>query len=331
MDRRRTRGRGPQVARTSRRVRLGSVLMTHLPGTDITRMTADQITAANRRLMRRRRFSGVVLGDLAPGVSYVDRAFAGPAHDVPIRVYTPAGPPRTRPLILHIHGGGFCLGNLDMDLWLCSRLAAGADAIVVSVDYRLAPQHPFPAAVDDCIAALRWVHAHAAELGADPDDLTVIGESAGGNLSAVLCLLARDAGGPSISRQILIYPVVDAAFWTDPANQVVDQPFLTQAQMKVFLRHYLAGQDDAVTDQRLSPLHAKDLSGLPPAYIVTGTADVLEPEAIRYRDALRAAGVPVQLVRYTGQPHGFLNTPGLCPAARPAMDHIAAFQTHRYG
>jgi acetyl esterase/lipase len=231
---------------------------------------------------------------------------------------------------VHFHGGGFCLGNLDMDRWLCSRLAAGADAVVVSVDYRLAPAHPFPAAVEDCYAALRWVHAHAAELGGDPTDLAVMGESAGGNLSAVMALLARDGGGPPICRQMLIYPALDAAFWADPANRVVDQPFLTRAQIEVFLRHYLAGRTDLLTNPRLSPLHAPDLSGLPAAYILTGTCDVLEPEAIRYHDALRAAGVPVRLCRYTGMPHGFLNLPGLCPTAQVAMNHIVAFQTRRH-
>jgi acetyl esterase len=279
-------------------------------------------------MARRGRLTRAIIGKPAAGVRHVDQTLPGPAHDVPIRVYTPDGEPRTRPLIVHFHGGGFCLGNLDMDLWLCTHLAAGADAVVVSVDYRLAPQHPFPAAIDDCFAAVQWVHAHAAELGGDPGDLAVIGESAGGNLAAVIPLLARDAGGPPIARQILLYPAVDAVYWADRANTVVDQPFLTRAQIDVFLTHYLADHAD-LHDSRLSPLHAKDLSGLPPTHIVTGTCDVLEPEAIRYRDALRAAGVPVQLVRYTDQPHGFVNLPGLCPAARAALDGIIAFQTHR--
>jgi acetyl esterase len=313
---------------TSRRVRLAYGLLARIPGANIAGMTPEQIVAANARLMGRNRLSATVLGGLAPGVRYADRTFPGPAGEVPIRVYTPVGEPKARPVVLHIHGGGFCLGNLDMDIWMCSHLAAGADAVVVSVDYRLAPEHPFPAAVDDCLAAVAWVHAHAAELGADPDDLAVMGESAGGNLSAVMCLLARDAGGPRIRRQILIYPAVDAVFWADPANRVVDQPFLTRAHIDAFLGHYVGARPEVVSDPRLSPLHATDLSGLPPAYILTGTCDVLEPEGLRYRDALRAAGVPVQLCRYTGMPHGFLNMPGLCPPARSAMDHIVAFQTH---
>jgi acetyl esterase len=244
-----------------------------------------------------------------------------------VRIYRPA---RTGsggwPLILNFHGGGFVFGDLRLADWMCSSVAVTVGAVVVSVEYRLAPGHRFPAAVDDCYDALVWAAQNAADLGAaGPGEagprIGVMGESAGGNLSAVTCLLARDRGGPPISHQALLYPPTDMTRMPPNAAKSL---IISEPEMIAFQRLYLGGADP--DDPRASPLLAKDHSGLPPALIQVAEHDPLREDGARYAAALRSAGVPVRFTEYVGMPHGYLNFPGLCRSAPQAMAEICAEQ-----
>jgi acetyl esterase len=271
-----------------------------------------------------------LFGTVAPGVDVTDRPVPGPAGDLKVRVYRPAavGAGRVgadgRPLVVYIHGGGFALGSVDMGNWVCSSVAANVGAVVVSVDYRLAPSHVFPAAVEDCYAAVAWAAGNAAELGAT-GPIGIMGESAGGNLSAVTCLIARDRGGPAISHQALIYPATDMTKGA-PATADPSAPFLSKAEIRTYKRLYL-GPDGDPASPWASPLLAADHAGLPPALIQVAEHDPLRDDGVRYAEALRAAGVPVRFTEYVGMPHGFLNFPGLSRAAHQALAEICAEQT----
>jgi acetyl esterase/lipase len=264
-----------------------------------------------------------IFGAVASGTEVTDQVIPGPGGDLPVRIYRPVAQagPQPRPLLLNIHGGGFVFGDLRLCDWLCSQVAVTVGAVVVSVDYRLAPRHRFPAAVEDSYAALVWAAEHAAGLGAG-GPAAVMGESAGGNLSAVLCLLARDRGGPELSHQVLLYPSTDM---TAEHPATASTPFLSGPEMRAYRQHYLAGADPA--DPRASPLLASDHRGLPPALIQVAEHDPLRDDGIRYAAALRAAGVPVRLTEYVGMPHGYLNFPGLCRIAPQALAEICAEQT----
>jgi acetyl esterase/lipase len=280
-----------------------------------------------------------IFGTVVPGTEVTNRAIAGPAGDIPVRIYRPA---RTgsggRPLILNFHGGGFVFGELRLADWMCSSVAVTVGAVVVSVDYRLAPRHRFPAAVDDCYAALVWAAENAAGLGAGPGGgasrtgpagpppIGVMGESAGGNLAAVMCLLARDRGGPKISHQTLLYPPTDMTRMPQKAAKALIIP---EADMLAYRRLYLGDADPA--DPRVSPLLAADHSGLPPALIQVGEHDPLRVDGTRYAAALRSAGVPVRFTEYVGMPHGYLNFPGICRGARQAMAEVCTEQTAALG
>jgi acetyl esterase len=208
--------------------------------------------------------------------------------------------------------------------WICSQVASTVGAVVVAVDYRLAPVHRFPAAVEDCYAALVWTAANAAELGAE-GPLGVMGESAGGTLSAVVCLLARDRGGPAISHQGLSYPGTDMTAHDRPAETAANSLFLSQDEMTAYRRLYL-GPDGDPADPMASPLLADDHGKLPPALIQVAEHDPLRQDGVRYAAALRAAGVPVRLTTYVGMPHGFLNFPGLSRSAPQAAAELCAEQ-----
>jgi acetyl esterase len=246
-----------------------------------------------------------------------DRAIPGPGGDIPIRIYTPEGT-APFPVVVYFHGGGFVIGNRDTHDGVCRELANAAGTVVVSVDYRLAPEHPFPAAPDDCFAATRWVYEHAAEFGADPERLAVAGDSAGGNLAAVVPLMARDAGGPPVRAQILLYPVIDCSLTHPSIEENGEGYLLTAADMRWFISHY----QPVVDDPKASPLKG-DLAGLPPALVITGEYDPLRDEGEAYAEALRQAGVPVVLSRYDGQIHGFIQLKSLIDAAAKAMDECA--------
>jgi acetyl esterase/lipase len=305
--------------RMDRRVRvLGWVLRRTA---SVASMSEADILRAQSRGAGHNPVTDRVFGAVAPGVELVDRTFDGPAGTLPLRVYRPrGGGAAPRPLVVNFHGGGFVFGSLDQSDWMCSNVAATVGAVVVSVDYRLAPSHPFPAAVDDAYATLEWAAAQAGELGAG-GRLGVMGESAGGNLAAAVALLARDRGGPAVHHQALLYPATDMSRTPSGA---ADTPILSPAEMNAFRRHYLGDADPR--DPRLSPVLAQDHSGLPPALVQVAEHDPLREDGVRYADALRAAGVPVRFTEYVGMPHGYLNFPGVCRSAPQALAELCAEQ-----
>jgi len=257
-----------------------------------------------------------------PIATVEDRTLPGAAGALPVRIYTPqvALP---APLLVYFHGGGWTIGDLDVTDVPSRALAHATGGVVVSVDYRLAPEHRFPAALDDCYAATRWAAEHAAELGGDAKRLVVIGDSAGGNLAAAVALQAREQGGPPIAYQVLIYPVIDYSFDRPSYRDNADGYLLTTAAMRWFWGHYLGDEADGA-DWRASPLRAADLSGLPPALIATCEFDPLRDEGEAYADSLRAAGVAVKLHRYAGMIHGFYWMSKVLPQAQELLDEIAA-------
>jgi acetyl esterase len=226
------------------------------------------------------------------------------------------------PLIVYFHGGGFVTGDLDTHDSVCRFLCDGAEAHVLAVDYRLAPEHPFPAAVEDAHAALRWAQSHAELLGADPKRIAVAGDSAGGNLSAVVSQLAAGDGGPVPALQLLIYPPVDRSKeW--PSHTLFDGFLLTNDDMRWYDKMYTGASPEALTDPRMSPLLAEDLSRLCPAIVVTAGFDPLRDEGEAYAAALEEAGTHVIVKRLDGLLHGFVNMVGVSPAAREAVTETA--------
>jgi acetyl esterase len=242
------------------------------------------------------------------------------AGGLPARFYLPRGlpPGRPAPLLLYFHGGGWVIGDLETHDGVCRFLAAVAGTAVLAIDYRLAPEHPFPAAVEDAATAFVWAHANAAELGVDAARIGVGGDSAGGNLAAVVSLLARDAGGPMPAMQLLIYPPTDSA-GDLPSRRLFAEGFLlTKGDIENFERHYLPiGTDGA--DPRVSILLAPDLGGLPPAYVATAGFDPFRDEGEAYALRMREARVPVALRRHPGLIHGFANMTAISRSSRGAM------------
>jgi acetyl esterase len=251
-----------------------------------------------------------------------NRTIPGPAGEIPVRVYDPdAG--TTSPVIAYFHGGGFVLMNLDTHDRVCRRLANATNAVVVSVDYRLAPEHRFPAALDDCMAVTHWLTTHAAELAGDPRRIAVAGDSAGGNLAAATALAARN-GGPGLAAQVLLYPVIDATCQTESFATNADGYLLTAATMRWFWDQYL-GPDGDPSDPYASVLRAEDLAAAPPALVITAEYDVLRDEGEAYAARLRDAGIDVTCSRYDGMIHGFVTMDAMTPAAGRAIAEIAAF------
>jgi acetyl esterase len=235
-----------------------------------------------------------------------DRHIPGAAGQIPVRVYTPEGNPPMGVLV-YFHGGGWVLGDLESHDRGCRTLANSAGCVVVSVDYRLAPEHVFPAGAEDCYAATKWVSENAASLGADPARLAVGGDSAGGNLAAVVSMMSRDRGGPSIGFQLLFYPVTDCALDTPSQKEfAADGYVLSRADMGWFWNHYL-DSDTEKTNPYASPLRAKNLAGLPPALVLTASHDPLRDEGERFAQRLISAGVKVTCTRYEGVTHGFIS------------------------
>ncbi|MBO0819855.1 MAG: alpha/beta hydrolase, partial [Nocardiopsaceae bacterium] len=274
-------------------------------GVSVARLTDEQVVAMQRRQVPENPVTGWLFGTRQPGVSVTDRIIPGPdgGDGIRIRIYAPepaselapgAGPEDARPLIVYYHGGGFVFGTPRMGDWVCSSAALRVGAVVVSADYRLAPAHPFPAAVEDSYAALAWASGNAAELGAG-GPIGVAGESAGGNLAAVVCLLARDRGGPAVSHQALMYAATDmrdSAAASEAVTANPNAPFLSEDELIAYRRLYL-GPDGDPADPRASPLLAASHAGLPPALIQVAEHDPLRGHGRAYAAALRAAGVPV--------------------------------------
>ncbi len=279
--------------------------------------------------------ASLVMGRPRRGVHIATTSFPTSHGELPLRVYTPPaapalGPP---PVVVNFHGGGFALGSARQCDWTCSVVAADLGAVVVSVDYRLAPTHRFPAAVEDCYAAVEWTADHAAELGADPQRLGVMGDSAGGNLAAVVAIMARDEGGPTIGHQALFYPATDLSDALRETPSYVANTrgiILSNADMEVFRGHYLTPDADPL-DWRLSPAHAPDLSGLPPAVVVVAGLDPLHDAGVAYAQSLVDAGGAAQVEDFHVMPHGFLSFPYFSRGAKPAMRAVVASQRAALG
>jgi acetyl esterase/lipase len=269
----------------------------------------------------RRRFRDIPRREVHPEVHSEDRVIDGPGGPIPIRVYRPpTESDAPLPVVLFIHGGGWSVGDLDTYDGMARRHAVGAEAIVVSIDYRLAPEHPYPAAVDDAWAATQWVAEHAAELGADPDRLAVAGDSAGGNLAAVVSQLARDAGGPRILFQLLWYPSTTFDTSLPSFTENANAPVLDVDGCKGCTRWYIGDLDLSDTPATLAPARAQDLTGLPPAYIAVAGHDPLRDDGVRYAELLTAAGVPVELHNAQTLVHGYAGYDGVVPAATEAVE-----------
>jgi acetyl esterase len=260
-------------------------------------------------------------GPPAPVAAVADRLVPGPAGELPVRVYTPEGS-RPFPIVVFFHGGGWVVGTLDTYDPLCRALAAVTPAVVVSVDYRLAPEHRWPAAVEDAYAATEWASRNAAALGGAQHRLAVAGDSAGGNLAAVVALGARDRGGPAIAFQLLVYPVLDVAGGTASWQEYADGYHLTADGMRWYWDHYLGGADGAAPDA--SPLRAAFVGGLPPALVIGAEYDILRDEGEAYAARLAEAGVDATASRHAGVVHGFVRWRAVTGAAEDALQEAAA-------
>ena len=252
-------------------------------------------------------------------VGAVDDVDAG---GVPVRLYRPVGD-GPFPVVMMFHGGGWVIGDLDTADCQCREVCNGAAALVASVDYRLAPEHRFPAAADDCYSATQWLARHAADFQGDASRLAVAGDSAGGNLAAVVAQMARDRGGPDIAFQLLAYPVTDGRQCAASLSENAEGYLLTTEAMRWFWNHYAPTADDRL-HPRASPLLASALSNLPPALVLTAEFDPLRDEGEAYADALAAAGVRVEKIRYDGFIHGFLSHSRTVPATRTALTQACA-------
>jgi acetyl esterase/lipase len=307
------------MTRLDLRVRLLGRAM-RAAGVSIATMDSQLVARMQERGLDHNPLTDFLFGGVARSATLSDGVAAGGAGSIPIRVYRPKrtveGP---LPLVINFHGGGWILGSLDHTDWLCSNVAADV-GVVVSIGYRLAPTHPWPAAADDCYAALLDIAARAAEFGADAQTLAVMGDSAGGNLAAVVALMARDRSGPPIRFQALIYPATDLTWSSPSVEENADAPILTKADCVAARDHYLGDQDPR--EPYISPLYAPDHSGLPPALVQVAEHDPIRDDGLRYAAALQAAGVEVRTTTYVGMPHGYLSFPKLCRSAPQALAEL---------
>ncbi|MEQ8785880.1 MAG: alpha/beta hydrolase [Pirellulaceae bacterium] len=249
---------------------------------------------------------------------------------IPVRVYYPQSDAGAAPAIVYFHGGGFVIGSVETHDAYCRALAEASQCVVASVDYRLAPEHKHPAAVEDAYAATCWIAENAPRLRIDARRLAVAGDSAGGNLAAVVALMARDRGGPALVHQVLIYPVTDAVCDRASYHEFAEGYMLTRAAMRWFWNHYV--QDESFNSHpHVSPLHAESLAGLPSALIITAEYDPLRDEGEAYADRLMASGVDTTLSRYGGMIHGFTRRLRLFDKAGAALDEVAQSLRERLG
>jgi len=249
-----------------------------------------------------------------------------PHGAIPARIYTPKALRKTNglaPCLVFYHGGGWVIGDLDSHDVVCRKLAHEGEMMVIAIDYRLAPEHKFPAAVDDAMTAVKWIAANAKQFGIDASRLTVGGDSAGGNLAAVTAIAARDGDGPKLAGQMLIYPGTDLAMKHPSHSEPKTSILLTHSVIKWFCNHYLGDAD--INDWRVSPARARTLAGLPPAYVITAGGDPLRDEGDEYAARLKAAGVAVTYKHFPGQFHGFFTMGKLLPQANIAATEIAGW------
>lgn len=286
-----------------------------------------QELARRRVVPRRTKLLDAIAGPVPPDVAIVDGEVPVRAgRHVRVRRYRPEAATDPLPVLVFFHGGGWTLGQVEDYDPLCAYLGAQAGLLVVSVDYRLAPEHPAPAAIHDCIDALRALPGLAPDWGGDPGRLAVAGDSAGGNLAAVCTHLVRDEGGPTLACQALIYPSVDSTCLSRSKIEFARGPILTRRDTDGFFAHYLGTGPDALTalDPLISPALGQ-LHDLPPALVQVAGLDPLRDEGRRYAHALRAAGVPADLTEYPRAPHGFASTPRLCVGVEGHRDELVAF------
>jgi acetyl esterase/lipase len=286
------------------------------------RLSADDGVEAARRQLR-----DLPRRQVHPELRVDNRSIDGPAGPIDIRIYWPSTE-SVSPVLVYFHGGGFVVGDLDTHDGTCRQHAVGAGAVVVSIDYRLAPEHPYPAAVEDAWAATQWVAAHAGEIDADAARLAVAGDSAGGTLSAVIAQRARNQGGPAIAFQLLWYPSTlwDASLPSFTEN--ASAPVLDRNAVAAFSRWYAGEVDLSDPPAGMAPGRAKNLAGLPPAYIAVAGHDPLRDDGMRYGELLAAAGVPVEVHNAETLVHGYVGYAGVVPAATAALDRgLAALRT----
>ena len=279
---------------------------------------------ADRRRLQSSVFGRRVFGSIDKGVQIETISWGNGGRAL---VYRPTGSIAPLPCVINFHGGGWVQGNPEQSGWLASRVAARNQVVVISPAYRLAPEDPFPAGVEDCNDAVRWAVKNADQLGINPERIAVMGDSAGGNLAAVVTLLARDSAGPPIRAQVLIYPGVEMYDKWPSEIRNAEAPVLTSRNMRAFAELYL-GEQYGTEDFRASPIRAESHARLPKAFILTAEHDPLLDNGARYRDALTAAGVPVRYAEYEGAIHGFMSLPGVVPVAKRALDDIVDFLRH---
>jgi acetyl esterase len=298
--------------------------------------TAAYLTGVRRELPRP--LARVVLGPVGRDIAIDDLSVPVEGARLRVRLYRRDGVPGPTPLVVNFHGGGFVYGNLTASDWLCGNLAARVPVTVASVDYRLAPEHPAPGPFSDCWQATRWLVEHASRLDCDPAQVAVMGESAGGNLAALVALAARDRrradpAWPALAAQLLLYPITDLTLASPSIEEMPDAPMLPRRSLDWFGRRYVPqGRPDSLdpADPWVSPLYAPDKTGLPRTLVVAAGQDPLRDDALRYADALVADGVEVRRVVYPDAIHGFASIPLFEPAARAALDEVVAELTaHR--
>lgn len=283
----------------------------------------ESLSAAEARIGSVKRFK--LFGGEPEALDRVENlSVPAPGRDIPVRVYARERG-GLRPALIYFHGGGFVLGNLDTHDPICRSLAKESGAVVIAVDYRLAPENKFPAAVEDAHAATKWVGANAEKLGIDARRIAISGDSAGGSLATVTAMRCRDAAGPTLALQVLIYPVTDlSSFDTASYRDLAEGYFLSRAGMAWFARQYLPSPEMALQPEA-SPLLAPNLSRLPPALVITAEFDPLRDEGEDYASRLQQAGVPVTLTRYPGTIHGFVVMRGALRAGQKAIQEVSDF------
>ncbi|GLE51972.1 alpha/beta hydrolase [Mycobacterium montefiorense] len=318
----------PSFDKADEKPPIDPILLKVLDAVPFRPSTDDGIDAA------RQRFRDLPRRSVHPELRVEDRAIDGPAGPINIRIYWPSTDSgySALPVVVYLHGGGFVIGDLNTHDGTARQHAVGADTIVVSVDYRLAPEHPYPAAVEDAWAATRWVAGHATELGGDPNRMALAGDSAGGNIAAAIAQQCRDEGGPPIIFQLLWYPSVlwDQSLPSFAENAIA--PILDTRAIAQFSRWYAGDADLSDPPVRMAPGRAKNLAELPPAYIGVAGYDPLRDDGISYGKLLAAAGVPVEVHNAETLVHGYLGYAGVVPAATDGSDRgLAALRDALYG
>lgn len=295
----------------------------------IAKAVLEQMQAANMpqihqltpELIRQPTDPSATSGPLEEVARVEDRYIPGPIGDIPVRIYTPEGQ-RPFPVLVYFHGGGFVTGDLDMVDGPCRMIANRAECVVVSVDYRLSPEHKFPAPLEDAYAAVKWIAENGETISVDSNRLAVGGDSAGGNLAAAVSLMAKDKNGPVISYQLLVYPTLNYSFDTESYLAFEEGYLLSTKDLEWFWNHYLQDEKDGINPYA-SPLLAEDLSGLPPALIIVAEFDQLRDDGEAYGKRLKEAGIPTEITRYEGMIHNFYLMPAVFPQGKEAIEQSA--------